>query len=140
MLRRKNNYASKLVRGYNVRDIVRKEMTTRSDLEFLAKKMGIDGLRVTWLKDADPTFKGPQIINMGSTLIGGTHWVATYNGQYFDSFGLVPPPKLSHLSWVPLHIQDIKKGYCGNYAMLWLWYAIHDEIDQFYNLFNKYNV
>lgn len=122
-------------RVYSVRDIIRKEMTTKSDLEFLAKKLNIEPFRVTWLKDVDINYRGPQIINLGNPSIGGTHWTATYDGKYFDSFGLAPPQKLEWMEWTPLHLQDINKGFCGNYAILWLYYAIEDELDKFYNLF-----
>lgn len=113
-------------------------MTTRSDLEFLADRLGLD-VKLTWLRDADPNYKGMQIINLGNEAIGGSHWTATYNNMYFDPFGIVPPEKLDHLEWIPLQIQNMNFGHCGSYCMLWLYYAKFGEIDQFYNLFDTLN-
>jgi hypothetical protein len=122
-------------RPYFFSEIIKKSQTTKSDLEFLANKLGLE-VKINWLKDVDPNYKGAQIINLGNPIIGGSHWVATYDGKYFDSFGLVPPEKLDHLEWIPLQIQNQNYGRCGSYAILWLWYAKEGELDQFYNLFN----
>jgi len=124
-----------LSKRYFVSQIIKKPMTTRSDLEFLANKLNLD-VKINWLNDAKPNYKGAQIINLGNPTISGTHWVATYNGMYFDPFGIVPPEKLDQLEWIPLQIQDQNFGGCGNYAVLWLYYAKEGELDQFYNMFN----
>ena len=125
----------KLIKHYFVSQIIKKPMTTKSDLEFLAKKLNLD-VKINWLKDVDPNDKSAQIINLGNPTIGGSHWVAIYNGMYFDPFGIVPPEKLDQLEWIPLQIQDQNFGGCGNYAVLWLYYAKEGELDQFYNMFN----
>lgn len=124
-----------LSKRYFVSQIIKKPMTTRSDLEFLANKLNLD-VKINWLKDVNPNSKEAQIINLGNNLIGGTHWVAIYNGMYFDPFGLVPPEKLDHLEWIPLQIQNQNYGGCGNYCILWLYYAKIGEIDKFYDIFN----
>lgn len=126
---------NKLIKHYFVSQIIKKPMTTKSDLEFLAKKLNLD-VKINWLKDVDPNDKSAQIINLGNPTIGGSHWTAMYNGMYFDPFGIVPPEKLDHLEWIPLQIQDQNFGGCGNYAVLWLYYAKEGELDQFYNMFN----
>lgn len=125
----------KLIKSYFVSEILKKPMTTRSDLEFLAKKLNLD-VQINWLNDVNPNDKEAQIINLGNNLIGGSHWVGTYNGMYFDPFGLVPPEKLDHLEWIPLQIQDMNFGHCGSYVILFLYYAKMNEIDKFYNLFD----
>ena len=130
----KKKLINRLAKNYFVSEIIKKPMTTKSDLEFLAKKLNLD-VKINWLKDANPNYKGAQIINLGNNIIGGSHWCCTYNGMYFDSFGLVPPEKLDHLEWVPLQIQNMKFGHCGSYCMLWLYYAKMGELDKFYNLF-----
>lgn len=126
----------KLIKNYFISDILKKSATTKSELEFLAKKLNIPNIKIEWLKDADPNYKGPRIINLGNNIIGGTHWVATYNNIYFDSFGLPPPPQFENYEWIPLDIQDINYGGCGQYSVLFLYYAIENELDQFYNLFS----
>jgi hypothetical protein len=125
-----------IFKQFNIKNILKQQMTTRSDLEFMCDKMGLDNVKINWLKDVDPLDTGMNIINIGNPSIGGTHWIATYNGRYFDSFGLVPPEKLNRLEWTPLQIQDIREGYCGNYCLLWLYYNKIGELDQFYNLFD----
>ena len=124
-----------LSKRYFVSQIIKKPMTTRSDLEFLANKLNLD-VKINWLRDVNPNDKEAQIINLGNPTISGSHWVGTYNGMYFDPFGLVPPEKLDHLEWIPLQIQNQNFGWCGNYVCLWLYYAKEGELDQFYNLFN----
>jgi hypothetical protein len=128
-----------LRKSYSVSEIIKKPMTTRSDLEFLANKMGINPFKIVWLKDADPEYKEAQIINLGNPNIGGSHWTCTYDGKYFDSLGMIPPEKLDHLEWTPLQIQGITEGFCGNWCMLYLWYAKEGELDKFYNQFENYN-
>ncbi len=125
----------KLFRKLNISTVINAGTTDKEDLKILAKKLGIDNIKINWLKDYDKNYKGPQILNLGNPTIGGSHWIATYSGKYFDPFGIIPPPKLSHLEWIPLQIQSIKSGHCGQYAMLWLYYMIKDEEDQFYNMF-----
>lgn len=126
---------NKLIKHYFVSQIIKKPMTTKSDLEFLAKKLNLD-VKINWLKDVDPNDKSAQIINLGNPTISGTHWVAMYDDMYFDPLGIVPPEKLDHLEWIPLQIQNQNFGGCGNYCILWLYYAKIGEIDKFYDIFN----
>jgi len=127
----------KLIKQYFVSEILKKPMTTRSDLEFLLSKLGIEPFRVVWLKDADPNYREAQVINLGNEIIGGSHWTCTYDGVYFDPFGMVSPQKFEDAGydWVGLPVQDMRYGYCGGYCCLWLYYAKMNEIDQFYNFF-----
>lgn len=128
-----------LAKSFSVSSILKKPMTTRSDLEFLLNKLEIEPFRVVWLKDADPNYREAQVINLGNKTIGGSHWVCTYDGKYFDSFGMVVPEKLDHLEWIPLQKQNQNYGHCGQYVCLWLYYAKMDELDKFYNLFETLN-
>lgn len=135
----KKKLIKSLSKTYFVSEILKKPMTTRSDLEFLLTKLGIEPFRVVWLKDADPNYREAQVINLGNPSIGGSHWTCTYEGKYFDSFGLIPPEKLDHLEWIPLQKQNQNYGHCGQYVCLWLYYAKMDELDKFYNLFETLN-
>ena len=123
----------------SVNKIIKQPMTTRSELEYLAQKLNIPNVKVCWLKDCDALPNVNYIINLGNPHIGGSHWCATSQGYYFDPFGIDPPPQLENLQWTPLQIQSIRTGYCGNYCMLWLYYAIRNEQDQFYSAFDAYN-
>jgi hypothetical protein len=131
----------KIIKSYFISEILKKPMTTRSDLEFLLTKLGIENFKVVWLKDVDTNYKGAQVINLGNPSIGGSHWVAIYDNKYFDSFGLVPPEKIENAGyeWIPLQKQNQNFGHCGQYSVLWLYYAKIGELDKFYNLFETLN-
>lgn len=125
----------KLFRKLNISSVINAGATDKEQLKLLSKKLGIDNVKINWLKDYDENDKCPQILNIGNPNIGGTHWCATYNGEYFDPFGIVPPSNLNNLEWVPLQIQSVKSGHCGQYCVLWLYYVMRGEEDQFYNMF-----
>ncbi len=57
----------KLIKSYFLSDLVEKSMTTRSELEFIADKLGIN-LKVSWLKDVDPTNSKPKLWKMRTIL------------------------------------------------------------------------
>lgn len=127
-----------LISNQELNRFLRKQMTTKEDLERMMKILGIDG-NIAWQIDFDKKIPY-QILNLGNGLIGGTHWVAVdnLNKRYFDSFGQPPPPIIPpEYEWMPLQIQDINYGHCGQYALLFLWYSMRGEIDQFYNLFKR---
>lgn len=123
-----------LYKKININSVITSGETSRGELELLAKKLDIP-VEINWLQDYDKSNKGPQIINLGNPNIGGTHWVATYDGKYFDSFGLPPPPQLKKLEWIPLQIQSIKSAHCGQYSLLYLYYVMRGEEDKFYDMF-----
>jgi len=135
---RRSNKKGSIYREFNLSSIVKQPMTTKSELEYVAEKLNIEPLRIVWSKDIDPSYKGPQIINLGNMNLGGTHWTASYKDMYFDSFGLIPPQILEDYDYeyVPLQLQRTTEGFCGNWCILWLYYAMQNEIDKFYNLFN----
>jgi len=110
-------------------------MTSEDELQKLADSINLK-VQIIWRKDYNKNSLLSTIINMGSPEIGGSHWVAVYRNKYFDSFGLPPPPKMEHLEWTPLQIQNVNYGHCGQYALFWLYYAKKGEIDQFYSQFS----
>ena len=123
----------------SVSRIIRKPETSKDELQKLADRLGIN-VNIVWRKDYDPRLeKNPhigQIINIGSPMIGGTHWCATYMDKYFDSLSMPPAPNMVHLQWTPLEIQNFNYGHCGQYALFFIYYAMRDELDQFYSSFN----
>lgn len=132
----KREIKSKLPLSAHLDSFLRKAMTTRKEIEEMMKKLGING-NVAWQMDFDKSIPY-QILNLGNGMIGGTHWVAVDNRKkrYFDSFGLPPPQFIpDDYEWIPLQIQNINYGHCGQFALLFLWYSMRDEIDQFYNIF-----
>lgn len=130
-------------RPSSVSQIIRKSETSADDLERLSKRLGIN-VRIVWRKDYDPKLKrNPnigQIINMGSPMIGGSHWTAAYRDKYFDSLSMPPPPNMKHLQWTPLQIQDMMYGHCGQYSLYWIYYQMIGEEDKFYAMFHPENI
>lgn len=133
---RKNKMKLNKLRDPTFSTIIRQSMTTKSDLEKILNKFKITDCKISWLKDYDPNYRGPQILNMGNPNIGGSHWVGAYNGKYFDSFGIIPPPNLTHLEWTPLQIQDIDEGRCGQWVVLWIYYVKKNDLPEFYSMFD----
>jgi len=132
-----NKSLAHLFKPEKIRDLIKLEETSRDDLLKIAKNLKIDGIEIDWAENYhkySPSI--PLILNIGDNGIG-THWVACYNDRYFDPFGLAPDLGLEHLQWTPITIQDMRKGWCGQYALLWLYYAIHDKLDQFYSMFKE---
>lgn len=131
----------KLISNQDLNRFLKKSMTLKEDIEKILKVLNIPA-NVVWQLDFDPKISF-QIINMGNGLIGGTHWVAVdnVNKRYFDSFGMPPPTIIpADYEWIPIQIQNINYGHCGQYAVLFLWYSMRDEIDQFYNIFDSINI
>jgi len=128
-------------RPASISQIIRKSETSEDELHKLAKHFGIN-VRISWARDYDSSLERDphigQIINMGSPSIGGTHWCAAYMDKYFDPFGMPAAPNMTHLQWTPLQIQNINSGGCGCYCMLWIYYAMRDELDEFYSQFKPY--
>lgn len=117
----------------DVMGILHKQESSRSDLENLLESLGIKA-NVMWAKDYPG--RGKAILNIGDGI--GTHWVATDGKHYFDPFGLAPDsdiPGYEDFEWIPIQIQSMKTGYCGQYCVLWLWYLAEHNLDEFYNLF-----
>jgi len=125
---------SKLFKPESYKDLLRLEETSRDDLLKLANQIGIN-IKVDWASNYKKYSKSDALIlNIGDGI--GTHWIATYDGKTFDPFGLPPDLGLEHLQWTPIQIQDIKTGYCGQYCLFWLSYALADDISGFYTRFS----
>jgi len=127
-----------LLEQQRIRSILRKSSTTKEELIELMNLLKVR-TSVDWQSDFDKS-KPYQILNMGNGLIGGTHWVAVDNvhNRYFDSFGMPPPDTIpKSYEWFPLQIQDMNYGHCGQYSALFLFYSKKNELDQFYNMFER---
>jgi hypothetical protein len=122
--------------------LLRNSATTDKQLIKLAERMHIPNLRVAWLHDYDKKYNGPQVLNLGNQFNGGTHWVAVYKDHYFDALGLPPPPisDLPTKQYTDIDIQPSDQGHCGQYCLLFLRYAIDNDLGDFYSLFNGLNI
>ena len=129
MRNRKNN-------KLNLNRILDSASSSKEDLLFLADKLRLSPT-ITWQKDYDPVNDANgQIINLGDPLFkSGTHWVCTYGDQYFDSFGLPPPPMIKNKKYSDIQIQRSSAGKCGLYCMLWMRYAKDGNVKEFYDKF-----
>ena len=121
----------------SLKTLLESDITSDKDLYRLAEKMDIRDLKICWLSEYDNNYKGPQIINLGSSSVDqtGTHWVCSFMGSYFDSFGMPPPLNLDHLSWTPLQLQDRTEGRCGQWCLMFILFSKKNELDRFYTLF-----
>ncbi len=119
----------------SISNIIRSAVTSKSDLEKLCRKLGFDAT-IDWIDNYDPTKKN-NIMNIDADHIGGTHWVAIYNDEwYFDPLGLpVARDSLDYLNYTFLPLQDYRSGGCGLYCAMFLYYSNINEIDKFYDLF-----
>ena len=127
------NSVKQLFKPDRVKELIKLEETSREDLFKIASSMGLK-IHVDWASNYHKYKKSDALVlNIGDGI--GTHWVATYNGQYFDPFGLAPDLGLEHLQWKPLQIQDIRTGWCGQYCLFWLKYALDDDLSGFYKFF-----
>ena len=74
------------------------------------------------MRDEKLPKEGCFILNLDAFTDPGTHWVAVYNNEYYDSFGLPPPKCLEkQIDWynVRQH-QNIKSSLCGLYACFYI--------------------
>ena len=72
------------------------------------------------MRDDQLPKSGCYILNLDDSSGPGTHWVAVYNNEYFDSYGLNPPKKLSHLNVVNTIRHQKLENTCGIWCCLFL--------------------
>ena len=128
-----------LERPTRVSDLIHLGTTSDNDLKKIALALGIPNLRVDWGSAAPKNFESiPSIWNIGDQSIG-THWVASYGDKYFDPTGLPPDVQFTKYQWSPIQVQALESRFCGQYCLLWLYYAIRDNIPGFYAEFDMLN-
>lgn len=133
-LAQKNNKLADLFEN-SIWRILRNPISSKADLMKLTKRLGLD-VSFDWLDNYEPSIEN-QILNTDADHIGGTHWVAIHKDYYFDPLGLpIARDDLLHLQYTYIPIQDYRQGGCGLYCVLFIWYAEHDDLDAFYNLFD----
>lgn len=114
--------------------ILRNPMSSMADLQKLAKRLNLN-ITFDWIDNYKRGIDS-QILNIDSDHIGGTHWIAIYKDTYFDPIGLpIARDNLNFLQYSYIPVQDYTQGGCGLYCILFIWYAVRDDIDGFYSLF-----
>lgn len=73
------------------------------------------------MRDEILPINGCYVLNLDTTDNEGTHWVAVYGNEYYDSFGLAPPNKLSHCVYNIVQHQELNSTLCGIYCMFYIW-------------------
>lgn len=116
--------------------IIRQSVSSREDLQTLCDRLGFK-VDFCWIDDYRPTMRN-AIVNIDEDHIGGSHWCAIYNNEfYFDPLGLpIARDHLGYLQYTSIPVQSFKFGACGLYSILYLYYANNDDIEGFYALFN----
>ena len=105
------------VKQYNLKN----KATSNIKLYEVLKKIGLDSKVVIYLRDGEFS-SNYGIVNLHPSR--GSHWVCYINGIYFDSYGCVPPRKLSkfiikrngHCLYSEYQIQK-KDSFCGSYCL-----------------------
>ena len=66
---------------------------------------------------------GSFILNLDGKRGPGTHWTAIYkNREYYDSFGLPPPPELQHIKvYNRIQHQAPFSTLCGLFALAYIY-------------------
>jgi hypothetical protein len=123
----------------SIRKIINSTRDSDADLMKLSKAMGTQVDQIVFKQYLD-TSKDYSILNMGTPIIGGTHWVAVSNKHklYFDPFGL-PPPLVIPRNYREYEgrVQDIRFGHRGDYCVAWLYYLQHRNLGEFRQLFEE---
>lgn len=67
---------------------------------------------------------GNYILNLDIVENAGTHWVAVYGNEYYDSFGLAPPSEIEHKinKYNIVQHQKLTSSLCGLFACLYIHY------------------
>lgn len=66
---------------------------------------------------------GCFVLNMDTNDGFGTHWVAIFGSEYYDSFGLPPPETLrKQIKWYnTMQHQEMNSTLCGVYCCFYMW-------------------
>lgn len=125
-----------------INNMLNKSATSASDLYKLLHSLNIHDCFVGLINEFDER-KPYQILLIKRSIISMGHWVAVDNRNkiYFDSFGMPPPINIpKSYSYSNLDIQNIRSGHCGQFAVLFIYFAKRNQIPEFYNIFKAYNI
>lgn len=85
---------------------------------------------------------GSFIVNLDDLKNKGSHWVAVFGSEYYDSFGMPPPIELENriLTYNTIQHQTINSVLCALFACLYIHYRNYgySKYDICYNIL-KYN-
>lgn len=64
--------------------------------------------------------RGAYVLNLDDGGNFGTHWTAVFEDEYYDSYGLGPPEKLSHLILANTLRHQVREDTCGYWACMFI--------------------
>ena len=75
-----------------------------------------------YMRDEKLPKYGCFVLNLDEFVNPGTHWVAVYHNEYYDSYGLPPPKCLeSRIDWYNTRQhQSVNTSLCGLYACYYI--------------------
>jgi hypothetical protein len=105
-----------------------------SNFDIIDKLKAVPGFHGVYSKDELAAIKSPSavsscVINIQDFNDGsGTHWVAVYNNNYFDSFGLPPSDvikkymnkKFKKIYYSSNQLQPVGTSACGYYCIMFI--------------------
>ncbi len=72
------------------------------------------------MKDENLPKSGSYVLNLDDMSGPGTHWVAVYEGEYFDSYGLPPPEVLKDKVMANSKRLQYARDSCGEWSVLYI--------------------
>jgi len=115
-------------------------ITSNVQLENICKELNIPLNGIYVINELPKEFKkGAYIYNLN----GQSHWVCSYNNEYFDSMGENAPIEVLKFAKIKKYnnkqIQDVYQNWCGIYCVCYLWfktngYTLKDFLDYFEQL------
>lgn len=117
-------------------------ITSDDQLEKITKELNIPLNGIYIINDLPKKYiKGSYIYNLN----GQTHWVASFNNEYFDSIGEEPPIEVIKFakikSFNKKQIQPVNENWCGIYCICYLWFRNNGySLNDFLNNFDKLNL
>jgi hypothetical protein len=127
--------------SFKIKSLLYKSGLNKFQMTKLLNYLGVPEARIVWRQDFN-TYDHYLVVNLGSPMTGGTHFVAIDNihKRYFDPLSMPPFDMVpDDYQYMPYGPQSVDEGHCGAYCALWLLYSKLNEVDQFYNLFNIAN-
>lgn len=133
--------------------------TSDTDLKNIALqlKIPVNFVGMTYeLKNISHILNGGYIINLGSKISGGTHWVSffIYNSNffYFDPFGIIYPYEVDEFArkfgfkniiYNDNQVQGIRMSHCGSFAIDFIYHMSRNptrkEFLNYLKIFKKIN-
>lgn len=107
-----------------------KAVTSDHELFELADRLGVHLDDILEVEEAsrEKLKSGSFIVLLGSGR-GVGHWVASHDGEWFDSTGIGPPERLGPMKYNQKQYQGTYDEFCGPWCLLWLYSKQKNRMD-----------